>query len=49
MEVTFMNMENKKTNEAHEFVFNFSQKLTLKNPTNMLLLRDDLSFTRGKI
>ena len=40
MKTTFMNTENSKTNEAHKFVFNLSQRLDLKNEDKHVALQN---------
>ena len=40
METIFMNTENSKTNEPHEFVFNFSQRLDLRNSDKHVALQN---------
>ena len=49
METIFVNTENSKTKEPHEFVLNLSQRLDLKVQTNMLLFKTYLFITRGRI
>ena len=34
METIFMNTENSKTNESNKFIYQFTDKLNLKNPNN---------------
>ena len=34
MERIFMNTENSKTNESNKFIYQFTNKLNLKNPNN---------------
>ena len=34
MEAIFMNTENSKTNESNKFIYQFTDKLNLKNPNN---------------
>ena len=34
MERIFMNTENSKTNESNKFIYQFTDKLNLKNPNN---------------
>ena len=40
METIFMNTENSKTDEPHEFVFNFSQRLDLRNSDKHVALQN---------
>ena len=40
MEMIFMNMENSKTNEPHEFVFSFPQRLHLKSLEKYVTLQN---------
>ena len=34
METIFMNTENNKTNDSNKFIYQFTEKLNLKNPNN---------------
>ena len=38
METIFINTPNSKTNEANEFIYNFTDKLNLKNPNKNIAL-----------
>ena len=38
METIFMNTENSKTRESNKFVYNFTDKLNLKNPNKNIAL-----------
>ena len=38
METIFINTSNSKTNEANEFIYNFTDKLNLKNPNKNIAL-----------
>ena len=40
METIFMNTENSKTDEPYEFVFNFSQRLDLRNSDKHVALQN---------
>ena len=43
METIFMNTENSKTNESNKFIYQFTDKLSLKNPNNKNILMVNLS------
>ena len=47
METIFMNTENSKTNESHQFFLNLSQRLEIQ--INMSLFKTYLFITRGRI
>ena len=50
MEMIFMNTENSKTNEPHEFVLNLSQRLDLRSLIKQFwLFKACLFITPGKI
>ena len=38
METIFMNTENSKTNESNKFIYEFRDKLNLKNPSKNIAL-----------
>ena len=38
MEAIFMNTENSKTNESNKFIYQFTDKLSLKNPNKNILM-----------
>ena len=40
METTFMNLENSKTNEQHQFILNLPQRLDLKNTGEHVALQN---------
>ena len=40
MEMIFMNMENRKTNEPHKFVLNLSQRLVLTSSEGQVALQN---------
>ena len=51
MEPIFMNSENSKTNEYNRFIYQFTDKLNLKNPhnENIRLLNLSIYYTFGNI
>ena len=43
MDIIFMNIEIRKTNESNKFIYQFTNKLNLKNPSNKNIGLVDLS------
>ena len=48
METIFMNTLNSKTNESNKFIYQFTDKLNLKNPNKTMALANLRILTHGK-